>query len=87
MAEMIYCANNNTLYPNAASVCRDLNLDAGLVSNVLAGRRKTAGVYAICRLADTSAASVQAARAWLLYSYYKICLDVSDSPNIYGGEK
>lgn len=80
---MIYCANNNTLYPCAADLCRDLNLDQGLVCHVLAGRRKTAGVYAICRIDDTSTDGVQAARNWLLYSVYKIVLDTPATPRIY----
>lgn len=84
---MIYCANNNTLYPRAADLCRDLNLNKSLVSRVLGGKGKRAGVYLIAELDDTSPEAIAAARTWLLYSVYKIIgCEAAAYPTIYGEE-
>lgn len=80
---MIYCPNNNTLYKTAADVCQDLQLDKAAVSRVLSGERKTAGSYILSELTDLSSEGVRAARAWLLYSVYKIVLDVAAEPRQY----
>lgn len=71
---MIYCANNNRLYPRAADVCKDLNLDKGLVSRVLAGKQVKAGVYLIEEVTDTSPEALETVRRWMLYNVYKIVL-------------
>ena len=83
---MIYCANNNTLYHRAADVCRDLGLDKAQVSRHLAGTRKTVGSYVMARVTDTTPEAIKAVRAWLLYSVFKIVLNVSDEPHIYRKE-
>lgn len=84
---MIYCANNNTLYPRAADLCKDLGLDKSTVSRVLAGKGMRAGVYLIAELDDTSPDAISAARTWLLYSVYKITgCEAAASPTIYGQE-
>lgn len=80
---MIYCANNNTLYRSAADVCADLGLDKASVSRVLSGQRKTVGSYVLTELDDLSENGISAARAWLLYSVYKIVLDVAPGAHIY----
>ena len=82
---MIYCANNNTLYKSARDVCEDLELDRGTVSNCLAGRRKSASGYLLTNLDDLSEDGIRAARAWLLYSAYKIVLDVAPGARLYEG--
>lgn len=80
---MIYCPNNNTLYKSAADVCRDLQLDRAAVSRVLSGERKTAGSYILSEINDLSEDGIRAARAWLLYSVYKIIVDVAPEPRRY----
>lgn len=83
---MIYCANNNTLYRRAADVCADLGVDRAQVSKHLAGTRKTVGSYVLARITDISPEAVKAVRAWLLYSTFKIVLDVQDEPIMYRKE-
>lgn len=84
---MIYCANNNTLYPRAADLCKDLNINKSTVSRVLAGKGTRAGVYLIAELDDTSPEAISAARTWLLYSVYKITgCEAAAYPTIYGEE-
>ncbi len=85
---MIYCANNNTLYESAADVCRDLGIDKSSVSRVLSGQRKAAGAYLLAELDDLSEDGIRAARAWMLYSIYKIVLDAPAAPRKYaaGGD-
>lgn len=80
---MIYCANNNTLYRKAVDVCRDLGLDQAQVSKHLAGERKTVGSYVLARITDLTPEAVKAVRTWLLYSTFKIVLDVEDEPTYY----
>lgn len=83
---MIYCANNNTLYRRAADVCADLGLDKAQVSKHLAGTRKTVRSYVLARITDTTPEAVKAVRTRMLYSAYKIVLDVSEEPRIYNKE-
>lgn len=80
---MIYCANNNTLYRRAADVCADLGLDKAQVSKHLAGKRKTCGSYVLARITDTAPEAVRTVRTWLLYSAFKIVLDVEDEPHVF----
>lgn len=82
---MIYCANNNTLYETAADVCRDLGIDKSSVSRVLSGQRKAAGAYLLAELDDLSEDGIRAARAWMLYSIYKIVLDTPAAPRRFEG--
>lgn len=85
---MIYCANNNTLYARAQDVCDDLGLPAESVSRHLAGQRKTVGSYVLAKVDDISPEAIALVRRWLLYSTFKIMLDVNDEPLRYqGGEK
>lgn len=84
---MIYCANNNTLYPRAVDLCHDLNLDKSLVSRVLSGKGTRAGVYLITELDDVRPETVAAARTCMLYSVYKITgCEAAAAPTIYGQE-
>ena len=85
---MIYCANNNTLYMQAKDACIDLGISESNMSKHLSGQRKTAKSYILTEVTDTSVAAIQSVRAWLLYSVYKINLNVSDEPMIFKrGEK
>lgn len=84
---MIYCANNNTLYEQAADACKDLGLDEASVSKHLAGQRRSVGSYVLTKVDDTNAEALQAVRRCLLYSAYKIIIDVDENPRYYeGGE-
>lgn len=69
---MIYCANNNKLYEKASDVCKDLELDRAAVSKALSGKRKSAGIYLLATVEDTSPEALKATRHWMLYSAYKI---------------
>ena len=80
---MIYCANNNTLYMQAKDACDDLGISESYMSKHLSGQRKTARSYILTEVTDTSSEAIQSVRAWLLYSVYKIVLNVSDEPIIY----
>lgn len=80
---MIYCANNNTLYRYSVDVCEDLGLDPASICKHLAGQRKSVGSYVLARVTDTDAENIKAVRAWLLYSAYKIIIDVQDEPRVY----
>ena len=85
---MIYCANNNTLYMQAKDACDDLGISESYMSKHLSGQRKTARSYVLTEVSDTSSEAIQSVRAWLLYSVYKIVLNVSDVPVLYmRGEK
>lgn len=85
---MIYCANNNTLYEQAKDACDDLGLDQASVSKHLAGGRKTVGSYVLARVDSSDKEKLAEVRRWLLYSAFKIVLDVGDTPIIYhGGDK
>lgn len=84
---MIYCANNNTLYSQAADASRDLGIDETALSRHLSGQRKTVGGYVFSRISDKNG-DFKALRSWLLYSTFKIVLVTDDEPIIYqGGEK
>lgn len=78
---MIYCANNNTLYESIADVCNDLNIASSSVCKHLAGQRKSVGSYVMTRIEDVS--TTKAVRAGLLYSAYRIILEVDDEPRVY----
>lgn len=80
---MIYCANNNTLYEQARDVCRDLGVSEAGVSKHLAGERRTVGCYVLARINDPNMKNIKALRAWLLYSTFRIILDVQDEPIYY----
>lgn len=85
---MIYCANNNTLYEQAKDACDDLGLDQASMSKHLAGDRKTVGSYVLARVDSSDKEQLADVRRWLLYSAFKIVLDVADTPIIYhGGDK
>lgn len=85
---MIYCANNNTLYEQAKDACDDLGLDQASVSKHLAGDRKTVGSYVLARVDSSDKEKLAEVRRWLLYSAFKIVLDVGDTPILYhGGDK
>lgn len=85
---MIYCANNNTLYEQAKDACDDLGLDQASVSKHLAGDRKTVGSYVLARVESSDKEQLAEVRRFLLYSTFKIILDVGDTPIIYhGGDK
>ena len=85
---MIYCANNNTLYEQAKDACDDLGLDQSSVSKHLAGERKTVGSYVLARVDSSDKDKLAEVRRWLLYSAFKIVLNVGDTPIIYhGGDK
>lgn len=84
---MIYCANNNTLYSQAADASRDLGIDETALSRHLSGQRKTAGGYVFSRVVSKDR-DFKSIRAWLLYSAFKIILDCDDEPIIFqGGER
>lgn len=85
---MVYCANNNTLYKQARDACADLGIDETALSRHLAGQRKTVGSYVLARVDTDNASELQDVRRWLLYSAYKIVLDVGKEPLRYErGEK
>lgn len=84
----LYCANNNTVYRSVADAARDLNIDRTTIHRYLQGSRSTACNYVFAKLDDLSPDKVKAARAWLLYSAFKIELDCDDAPIIHErGEK
>lgn len=76
----IYCANNNTVYQSVPEAAKDLGIDRTAVHRQLTGERKSVGGYIFAKIDDISPAAVRAARAWLLYSAYKIVLDCEDAP-------
>lgn len=82
---MIYCANNNKLYKQARDVCKDLGLSEAAVSKHLNGERRAAGCYVLARINRPNMNTIKALRAWLLYSTFKIDLDVQDEPEYYEG--
>lgn len=82
---MIYCANNNVLYKQARDVCKDLGLSEAAVSKHLNGERRAAGCYVLARINKPNPKTIKALRAWLLYSTFKIVLDVHDEPIFYEG--
>lgn len=84
----LYCANNNTIYRSVAEAAQDLNIDRSTIHRHLQGSRQTAANYVFAKLDDLSPDKVKAARAWLLYSAFKIVLDCDDVPIIHErGEK
>lgn len=83
---MLYCANNNTVYKSVREAVHDLGIAESSIHRYLNGERKTAASYVFMKLDDISPESIKAARAWLLYSAFKIVLDVSDDPIIYKKE-
>lgn len=84
----LYCANNNTVYPSVLEAARDLHIDRTSIHRHLQGNRSTAANYVFTKLDDLSPEKVKAARAWLLYSAFKIVLDCDDAPIIHErGEK
>lgn len=79
----LYCANNNTIYPSVAAAADDLYIDRTTIHRFLHGERSTAASYVFAKLDDISADKVKAVRAGLLYSAFKIVLEVDDEPIIY----
>ncbi len=82
---MIYCANNNMLYTQAKDACDDLGLDPASMSRHLAGKRKTVGSYVLAAVDTVDPDKLRDVRRWLLYSTYKIILDVDERPQLYHG--
>ena len=84
----LYCANNNTIYPTIAAAADDLDIDRTTIHRFLRGERSTAAHYVFIKLDDDepSPDRVKELRAWLLYSAFKIVLDVSDEPIEYKKE-
>lgn len=79
----IYCANNNTVYMSIGAAARDLHIDRTAISKQLSGERHTAANHVFAKLDDLRPEKVKVARAWLLYTAFKIILDCSDEPKIY----
>ena len=76
----LYCANNNTIYKSVTAAANDLNIDRTSIHKQLKGDRTNVGGYVFAKLDDISPEAVRDARRWLLYSTFKIILDVDDEP-------
>lgn len=79
----LYCANNNTIYKSVTAAANDLNIDRTSIHKQLRGERSNVGGYVFAKLNDISPEAVKAARRWLLYSAFKIILEVDDAPIMY----
>lgn len=79
----LYCANNNTIYPSISAAADDLDIDRTSIHRYFRGERTTAAHYVFIKLDDISPDKVRSTRAWLLYSAFKIILDVTDEPIMY----
>lgn len=79
----LYCANNNTIYKSVTAAANDLNIDRTSIHKQLRGERSNVGGYVFAKLNDISPEAVKDARRWLLYSAFKIILEVDDAPIIY----
>lgn len=79
----LYCANNNTIYKSVTAAAHDLNIDRTSIHKQLRGERSNVGGYVFAKLNDISPEAVKDARRWLLYSAFKIILEVDDEPIMY----
>lgn len=79
----LYCANNNTIYKSVTAAANDLNIDRTSIHKQLRGERSNVGGYVFAKLNDISPEAVKDARRWLLYSAFKIILEVDDEPIMY----
>lgn len=72
----VYCANNNIVYDSPTACAEDLGLSLPTVSLAVNGKRARAGVYILSPVDDQTPDQLSDLRRWLLYSVYKIVLEV-----------
>lgn len=72
----VYCANTNEVFDTPKAAAESLDIDLSLVSRALNGKRPRAGVYLLCYIDNPTPEELKTLRRWLLYSVYKIVLEV-----------